>query len=487
MTRNVLRGSTLLLLLIFSAFPGAAYAADLSFDPATATSPVGEEFSVKVVIDPAGASVNAADGTVTFDKDVLSVASVSKEGSAFSLWTSDPTFSNSAGTVTFSGGSPSAFAKLSPILTIKFKGKTVGTAKASFSKGSILAADGKGTDVFAKGGEATFTISEAAAAAEPTAEDAPGPVPLAPEITSSSYGKPDQWYATSTGVFSWKLQPDVVSVRIIMSDAETATPNQVLKGLATSTTVTGIKDGISYIFVQYKNDSGWGEIGKRKFQIDTVPPTEFDIALLDPESKTAAPKLSFKAEDALSGIDRYDILIAGNVAASPRAQEVVDGAFPIPPQEGGPVAVTIKAYDKAGNVREVTRQLTLPKVDKPAPKAAEGEAPPPSSGWTIERILAILFAFIIGALATMNYNLKKNAQEEKSRLLKRVSEIGDKNDRVFGAMREEFEVMVNNLDAKPQLTPAERDFLENVKEVIDISEELLDSGFEELKKQVRGQ
>jgi hypothetical protein len=54
-------------------------------------------------------------------------------------------------------------------------------------------------------------------------------------------------------------------------------------------------------------------------------------------------------------------------------------------------------------------------------------------------------------------------------------------------MREEFEQLIQDFDIKPQLTPEERDLLESIKEVLDISEELVDTGIEDLKKQLRNQ
>ena len=61
--------------------PHAALAADLNFDPATGSFPQDKSFSVNVVVEPAaGETVNASDGEITFDKSVLYVASVSKEG-----------------------------------------------------------------------------------------------------------------------------------------------------------------------------------------------------------------------------------------------------------------------------------------------------------------------------------------------------------------------------------------------------------------------
>jgi hypothetical protein len=271
-----------------------------------------------------------------------------------------------------------------------------------------------------------------------------------------------------------------------LNDTEDGKPTQELKGNPVPTTekIMGIKDGISYFHVQFKNDSGWGEVGHKKVQIDTVPPTEFDVALIEKTDSDPA-KFSFSVTDELSGIDHYDILVGGTVAASPKAADVSNGTFPVPPQEGGQLPVVIKAYDKAGNVREVAKQFTLPKVEKPKPPGEE-DAAPVASGSLWERILLVIFALAIGGIFAQGYYARKGYAAEKAKLLKRVIEASDKNDRVFSAMREEFEQMINDLDDKPQLTVAEREFLENMKEVIDVSEEIIGSGTEELKKMIRG-
>lgn len=265
--------------------PARAAAADLSFSPNAGTFAVGKEFSIKVMVDAGTESVNAADGTIAFDTDTLAVSSFSKDGSAFSLWTAEPSFSNSAGTFTFSGGTPSAFSGSKMVVTIKFKPKKAGVGKLSFSKGSILAADGKGTDVYGKGGEASFTFEEQKAEPEPTADEAPpdegGGTPLAPVIESKTFTKADLWYSTTSATFSWKLTPDITGVRTLYSLKDEQTPTKPLADVSSSTVVTGIQDGTSYFYVQLRNASGWGEVAKRQILVDTVPPAAFDVALLD--------------------------------------------------------------------------------------------------------------------------------------------------------------------------------------------------------------
>ena len=487
-------GSALLIVLFL--VPRATSAAELLFAPTTGTFAADTEFSIKVNIDPKKTGVNASDGKITFDADKLSVSSISKEGSVFSLWTADPSFSNSAGTISFSGGTPTAFTNSGTILVIKFKAKKVGSALMSFGSSTILAADGKGTDVFEKGGVATFEIGSSTpvapveAASQPAAEgsSSDGVSPIAPVIVSNTHSKSDAWYATTSANFSWTPTADVTEIRTLFTDKENPLPAALQsQKLALTQKIVASKEGVWFFYVQYKNDFGWGELANKKVQIDTTPPGEFDVVLRADAADTAAPKFAFLSEDALSGTDRYEIIFASSSVATIKAAEIVSGTTLVPPQPGGSTEVTVKAYDKAGNVRVARKTLVLPLVAKPAPKSSEPPPLPPAPIWTLERIITILFALIIGGLIVSNHYTRKRFQEDKQQVLATVLEVRDKNDKVFSAMREEFEQMINNLDEKPQLTVVEREFLENVKEVLDIAEELVDTGIEDLKKKIRGQ
>lgn len=474
--------------VIALAVPLSVSAADLLFSPSSGSFASGKEFTVKVSVDPGDADVNAADGSIAFDKDTLSVVKISKDGSAFSLWTAEPAFSNSAGTIEFSGGTPTAFGNERPIISITFKGKNVGTGKASFTKGSVLAADGKGTNVYEKGNEATIEITETAAEPPPEDEEieidaaaAEGILPVAPVVNSTTHSKSESWYATSTAIFTWKLPPDATGVRTLISRSDVAMPTEVQAKDAIKQTLTGLEEGVWYFYVQIRNEFGWGEVGKKLIQLDTVAPAEFDIFL---DEAGEIPMLKFKTDDVTSGVDRYEIIFGSTTAATVPGLDFQGGA-PVPPQDGGMRELTIKAYDKAANFVAVKRQFELPKVLKPSAKGSEDEGPPPI--FTIERILTILFALAVGALTVMLMQNKKKMQQDKSVVLSAVMELREKNDKVFGAMREEFEQLVGAFNVQPQLTPEERALLEEIKEVLDISEELIDSGIEELKKKVRGQ
>lgn len=444
-------------------------------------------------MDPGSDSVNAADGTISFDPKTLSVVSISKDGSVFSLWTADPTFSNADGTINFSGGSPKAITAPGTVISVTFKALSQGKGTVSVAKASILAADGKGTDVYAPGGtDGSYTVTAAAPDPKPAASDnaetldgavsdtAVGPPPIAPVVSSPTHPKPDSWYATTTAEFNWKAPNDVLQIRTAFSQSDADLPTQILKDSTTTQTFIATADGTWYFAIQYKNDGGWGPVTRMKINIDTVPPEEFTVSLA---TSTDVPKLAFQTKDALSGMERYEILFGTTTIGNAKATDVSDGTWKIPPQPGSEEDVTVKAYDKAGNMRAAKAHLKIPAVAKPTDGT---ESAKPATNSIFEHIALVLLVIAFGVYIAWNMRGKTDAQLDRERIVRHVTEIREKNDRIFSAMREEFEALVQNFDEKPQLTPEERQLLENIKEVLDISEGLIDQEIEQLKKEIRG-
>jgi hypothetical protein len=125
----------------------------------------------------------------------------------------------------------------------------------------------------------------------------------------------------------------------------------------------------------------------------------------------------------------------------------------------------------------------LPAVVKPVP--VDENAPKQSSN-ILEHVLVLILALGAGAGAAWNMRARKESVALEARILSRVLAVREKNDRIFSAMREEFEQLVQDMDERPQLTPQERDLLEGIKEVLDISEGIIDTSIEELKNEVKG-
>ncbi len=266
------------LTLIFGLFLVAsiASAASLSLSPATGVYGSNQTFSVRVSVNTSGAAINAADGTIKFNPNELSVVSVSK-GSVFNLWTAEPTFSNSAGTISFSGGTPTGYTGASgAVLNITFKTKGSGPTKVNFSSGSVLAADGRGTNVLTNMGGGTYTIS--AATSEPAPEVIieyvpPANTPGAPSVTSNTHPDSQAWYAKKDAELAWSLPAGVTAIRTLLDSSAGSIPSKVYDNPMSSITLTDLDEGVQYFHIQFQNADGWGRVTHYRLAVDSIAPS----------------------------------------------------------------------------------------------------------------------------------------------------------------------------------------------------------------------
>lgn len=155
---------TLFLFIIGLSFlPLSALAAVMSVSPASVSTQVGQTVTVTIVSDTKGVALNQGEAVLSFPKDMLEAVSATRTGSVFTLWVTEPTISNTAGTIAFNGGAPTPgfTSSKATLTTITFKAKKVGTAALSLSGAALRANDGKGTDVLTGATGGSITIAEA--------------------------------------------------------------------------------------------------------------------------------------------------------------------------------------------------------------------------------------------------------------------------------------------------------------------------------------
>ena len=360
--------------VILRSMVSTVHSDDLTLSQSTGSYSAGQTFNATIRAVPNGSNVNAVESTLSFDPAVLSVVNVSRDGSVFTLWTTEPTFSNSAGTIEFGGGSPSPFTSTSNLLTVTFRAVAAGDVTVSFDDASVLAADGLGTDVFENATPANYTIT-AATTPQPTPEPEPttpsegvdadedgeaiifGDPPRPPEIGSQMFLDPDLWYSETDGVFTWTLPFDVNAVAIEISndpenvpqDNEDAIIDPPVEEFVVNDEL--VSDGVQYVSVNFQNQVGWGAVTNRKLQIDTTPPEPFAINVQNGNTQSAFPTLRFEANDITSGIDYYEMTIADNEPVRITPDEAQLG-YLMGELEDGTYTVKVEAVDMAGNVRE---------------------------------------------------------------------------------------------------------------------------------------
>ena len=259
-TVSTLTNILLLVVLTFLIGVSQAYAATLSLAPGTGVYNTGGTFTANVVINTEGAPVNAAEGQLTFNPLELNVVSVSRGASIFNLWTQEPTFSNAAGTISFGGGSPSGYTGAQgTVVSVIFKAVAAGNPKVQFAKGSVLAADGKGTNVLSSMNGGNYTV--VAKAVEPAPEYiAPPNTPRAPQVKSTTHPDQEGWYSDTIAKLSWFVPSDITAVRTLLDDTPGTIPTVVYDEPISSKTIEDLPDGVSYFHIQFRNAEGWGKV-----------------------------------------------------------------------------------------------------------------------------------------------------------------------------------------------------------------------------------
>lgn len=359
---------TLLALFLLLATANIANAATLSLSPSTGVYGVGSTFIVRVVVNTQSASINATEGTVKFNPNELSVVSIDRSSSIFNLWVTEPTFSNSAGTVTFSGGAPSGYTGgAGTVFTMTFRSKTAQASRVTISDGAVLANDGKGSNVLTSMGGGTYTIQAASTSPEPEVIEyvAPANTPAAPVITSSSHSDPSLWYKETSAILNWTLPAGVVTVRTLLDSSPNTIPTKVYDTPIRSITLEDLEQGTSYFHIQFRNEEGWGKVTHYRLAIDSIAPSEFAIAqAADANPANPSQTLQFSNATETSGIARYMVRI-DNQDAYEYLDPESDKKITLPPLRPGYHTVTVEAFDRAGNSSVANYSFTIQAFERP--------------------------------------------------------------------------------------------------------------------------
>lgn len=488
---------------VFLISVSSVFAADLAVSPSTGSYSVGQTFTVTVRALPNGDNVNAVESTLSFNPAVLSVVSVAKTGSAFSLWTTEPTFSNSAGTIQFGGGSPTPFTASSNLVTITFRTVAEGAGALTFKSSSVLAADGRGTDVFKNATNGSYTVAAASTPTPtnptpttptPTEEEAPageeqqaiiyGDPPRAPEVGSQTFLDPELWYNVKKGVFTWTLPFDVDEVAVEITSNPENKPQEHKEAIAEqpveefSVSEENVIDGVQYVSVNFKNQVGWGAVTNRKLKIDTTPPEPFAINVQAGNTPDSFPLIRFDAKDTTSGVDYYEMTIADKEPLRITPDEARLG-YLLKELEDGTYTVKVVATDMAGNKREssIAVLITAGWV-KPAETVEE------SSFWDfltpVNLFIFFLLVVIILQIIYFWYE-HKNMKEREEKLRRETREIQDQMEKIFSALRDEIYDQINMITKRKRLSTKEREAVEALTQALEVSETLIEKEINDVK------
>ncbi|MBZ9569746.1 hypothetical protein KJA16_02385 [Patescibacteria group bacterium] len=452
--------------------------ASLYLSPPTGTYRVGDIFAVAVTVDSEGEAINVAEGTLIFDPDELNVVSISKSDSIFTLWTTEPIFSNSDGTINFGGGTPNNFIGSSgTIITISFRAEIIGASNVDFSTGSVLAADHKGTNVLASMGSGTYVIQPKIVLPLVDEYIPPENAPTAPIISSSTHPYPDRWYLNNDPEFTWEVPEDITGVKLLVNHKPIDTPTVFYSEPISEKRLEDLADGVWYLHAQLENKFGWGGISHFKFQIDTT--------LLEPPIITEYPK------ELISG---FPLLIKGI--------SVPEVTIKVYIQREGKIETGQIQSDKDGNWFYIHDRILEKGVytifaeainlkgakSNPSEKVVIYIAPPACVriGEKIIDYLSITIPLLVLIVAVISGFLWiwRNIKPKRRKLEEEATEAEKALYQAFKDLRKEVKEQVAKLDGKPGLSEKEKKICHDLKKALKNSEKFIEKEIRDIIKEL---
>jgi len=347
------------ILFLFLSFSRIGFASTLSVSPPTGTFNTGDTFTASILLDTQGKTINAVQVFLKFPPDKLQVVSPSTGTSIIDVWTAPPRFNNVTGTLTLEGGIPRGIVTSRGVLTnVVFRVKSIGDAVIKFqTESAVYLHDGLATDDLHQTKNAVYTLKL--------------PPPKGPVVTSETH--PDQavWYSNKNVVLRFGENSGAVEdFSYILSDDPTTIPDNIGEGTNQSIEYTSIADGVHYFHVKALRQGIWGGTTHFTIRVDTTPPAAFPLEILPGKhTSSTQPVIQFRTTDASSGLDRYEIKIVplsrpGSLGDEGKESEInffteATSPFVTSPLELGSYDSIVRAYDHAGNYREITERLTI--------------------------------------------------------------------------------------------------------------------------------
>lgn len=470
----------LALLAVFFLIPTAfSFAAEVKVEPATGTYALGQTFTIEVQVAPGGDSVNAVEASLQFDPAILSVVTINKEKSEFSRWTTEPTYSNSLGTINFGGVGTTPFTSFSNLVSITFRALAPGSGGLSVVDASVFATDGLRTDVYSGAVPATFTVNSSASSSDTDLEEDVVDIVDVPEAVSTEFADQEVWYSVTEGVFAWTPPAGTEAVAVEITDMLDNKPNNNPEAIYEtpisefSVTSDLLSEGAQYFSLRFRDEDGWGEVLNHKILIDTIAPESFTV-MLDSNNASGYPTLRFEAVDFTSGIAGYEIAVPGKESVILTVADAKSG-YLFQEIEDGRYNVAVTAFDRAGNVKVSNIDVEVTAVPHDTSESM-GTFP------NIPNLSLYLLVTIVILLLIHSYFERKHMQMKEAKLRKETHEVQEQTEKIFSALRDEIYEQINTISKRKRLSKAEKEAVDGLNQAIQVSETLIAKEVNDVKK-----
>lgn len=370
-----------------------AHAATLGLSPSAGVFPVTNNFTVSVIVNT-NQSINGVEGTLLFPTAKLEVVSISKKNSLLGLWVEEPSFSNAGptGNVHFAGIklNPGFVGNNGVVLDITFRVRDAGLADVVFGTASILANDGKGTNLVTAFGSGIYTLHPAPPNKPPVQTPVKSPLPpeieiempsvrhfvqdaLGKDLLFNTSDNEARWNNSTYAKFTWRLPVGTNGVALLLDDKPETDPGTVSNGHLSEEIFPVIPEGKNYLHIRFLNGSRGGPVLHYPVFVDIHPPKDFSIDFVGNEAdyrgifstSNPRPHVSFFSEDTFSGIDYYSIKIGDGDWI--RSTDLgVSSPYVLPKQiSDKKKSIIVRAYDTAGNFTDATAEMIIEPVVNP--------------------------------------------------------------------------------------------------------------------------
>jgi hypothetical protein len=322
--------------------------AEIFTTPHTGDFLVDSTFEIPIYINTEGYNINTVNIKLKFDPSHLSIIKPSGGKSIFGIWLEPPSYDNNNGTASFVGVIPSGIVTSSGLIaTVTFKALAVGEARVGFTDyTSANLNDGVGSNVKLSLNGSFLTISPK--------------IPEGVMIYSDTHPFQDHWYNNNSPILKWDTPVGVRGYSVAIDFNPGTIPPITINTDNASVAYENLKDGVWYFHVRSNINGVWGNTSHFQIKIDTNSPAFFSptVDVLKDTSNVKKYLLSFITTDSLSGIDHYEVGILNKDEEEISSPVFVQSESPFLVSDTSKnIHVIIRAFDKAGNIRESSIDL----------------------------------------------------------------------------------------------------------------------------------
>jgi hypothetical protein len=313
------------------------------------------------------------------------------------------------------------------------------------------------------------------------AADIPAGAPDMPVVRSAAYPDQTAWYQTPSGSFAWDLPQDVTAVAVGVSPDPNYEPTFVYKPAVRGYTPKAgeLHEGVQYLAVQFKNEAGWGAIAHYRVQLDETPPVGLSITLTPDSGYPYASTLTFRADDALSGIAGYAVYV-GEQAPVLLTPETAATGYRFDQKAEGTYHVVVVATDHAGNSVANHFPVFVFDVDGLVRDSDLFLGFITPAGLKVGGLTALVLLLLL-------YIIRRHlVHRRRVRILKtEVREVKEELHKIFRAIRDELREQIDAIEATKRRTKREQAVIDSLTRTLEVSETLVAKEVADVEKAVK--